>query len=117
MMKGFSGEAGPRKGADQTIAGLFRRASQRIILRPADRERSGPGWRRARCTGRDRLVGVGSDVGPHFVCAAPPPPILPDCPLRCLPTPAPRDRLADSIWRHAALPPCQYLLAVFFGRL
>jgi len=31
MMKGLSGEAGPRKGADQTIAGLSRRAPQRII--------------------------------------------------------------------------------------
>jgi hypothetical protein len=31
--EGFPGAAGPRKGADQTVAGLFRRAPQRIVLR------------------------------------------------------------------------------------
>ena len=49
-MKGFSGEAGPRKGADQTIAGSFRRASQRSfcglpIEREADRDEAGRGAR------------------------------------------------------------------------
>jgi hypothetical protein len=68
-MKGFPGAAGPRKGADQTAAGLFRRAPQRIVLRAADRKRSGPGWSEAECVGQDRIVGVGSDVGPHFVWA------------------------------------------------
>lgn len=43
MMKGYPGEAGPRKGADQTIAGLIRRAPQRIVLRVAGRKGSGPG--------------------------------------------------------------------------
>src|SRR3546814_10066941 len=28
MMKGFPGAAGPRKGADQTVAGLFRRSEE-----------------------------------------------------------------------------------------
>ena len=42
MMKGLSGEAGPRKGADQTIAGLIWRTPKRIIcglqvFGPADR--------------------------------------------------------------------------------
>ena len=68
MMKGFPGAAGPRKGADQTVAGLFRRAPQRIVLRAADRKRSGPGWSEAEYVGQSRIVGVGSDVGPHFAC-------------------------------------------------
>lgn len=90
MMKGFPGAAGPRKGADQTVAGLFRRAPQRIVLRAADRKRSGPGWSEAEYVGQSRIVGVGSDVGPHFVWhfvwvqrAAPPgPPIFPRLILR-----------------------------------
>jgi len=37
-----------------------------LIARKADRDEAG--WRDAE---QDRIVGVGSDVGPHFVCAAP----------------------------------------------
>ena len=40
---GFYGVAAPLLGADQTVAGLFRRAPQRIVLRAADRKKSGPG--------------------------------------------------------------------------
>ncbi|MGL3823539.1 hypothetical protein [Sphingopyxis sp. R3-92] len=43
MMKGFPGAAGPRKGADQTVAGLFRIEPRYFVLRIADRKRSGPG--------------------------------------------------------------------------
>jgi len=43
MMKGFPGAAGPRKGADQTVAGLFRCLPRRLVWRTADRKRSGPG--------------------------------------------------------------------------
>ena len=69
-MKGFPGAAGPRKGADQTIAGQFRTVLQAAfcgppIAREAERDGAwlaGPGGR--------RIVGVGSDAGPHFVWAA-----------------------------------------------
>lgn len=70
MMKGFSGEAGPRKGADQTVAGLLWRATWCIVLRAAGLRIRRTGMkRRGVCGINNRIVGVGSDVGPHFVCA------------------------------------------------
>lgn len=64
-MKGFPGAAGPRKGADQTVAGLFRRAPQRIVLRAADRKRSGPG------RGEAEYAGAGPDSGGWQRCRPP----------------------------------------------
>ena len=43
MTTGFPGEAGPRKGADRTIAGSSRRAPRRIVWRAAGRQASGSG--------------------------------------------------------------------------
>src|SRR3546814_12006854 len=51
MMKGFPGAAGPRKGADQTGAGVFRLLPRRLVWRTAERKRSGKGRRGSARTG------------------------------------------------------------------
>ena len=48
MMKGFPGEAGPRKGADRTIAGSVR-SRLRCFVVIADRKIGGAPWCGARC--------------------------------------------------------------------
>jgi len=65
MMKGFPGEAGPRKGADRTIAGPFRRTRRRGVLRVTDRKDREPG-----CSGEARR-GTQPDSGGWQRCRPP----------------------------------------------
>lgn len=65
-MKGFSGEAGPRKGADQTVAGLCRRASHRVVLRAAESQEKRTGMKRGGAHGTEPDSGGWQRCRPPF---------------------------------------------------